>query len=641
VSQAASTIESFGKYLLLERLAAGGMAEVYLAKSFGAGGVSKFVAVKRILPQFSDNQEFIDMFKEEAKLVMNLSHSNIVSIYDFGIERRQFYLVMEYVEGQNLRQVLTYMKKNSKYFSIDQIVYIAREAASGLDHAHRSLDKGTNKHLNITHRDMSPQNVMLSFEGEIKIVDFGIAKAETQLEQTRSGTIKGKFGYMSPEQAEGQPVDARTDIFSLGIVLWELLAQDRLFSAQSETATLKKIRDCIVPPIRKLNPAVDVELERIVAKCLTKDRVQRYQTSEDLTKDLGKFLNMRYPDFSKQEFSKFLKDMYQEAYLENREKLARLAQIEMQVPSEKTALTTNDTSTGVSKTEEASAASKAGPMTGLHAQMENSVKVDLNKLKTDAGIGFSKTAVMRRSITNSRTPTPNPNTSVYYNSGVRKAPQQSSGGGFGSFLLFVAVLAGGGYWYLQNNHGRGPLPDPIGQIGLGSKTPPKPNSNQNPQAVAQPPTASNDTTLSVQSEPAGATVYVDDSPVGTTPMISHIQVGRVFRLKVVREGYLPMDSISETAPSSGYNKRFTLMAEPPSGTITVDAFNAGASPVVYVGNQVVARQLPAVLKIPAGSEVSVRVVNPIGKIEGIEKVVIGQGQKKSVRIILNREAQIQ
>ncbi|MEO0334911.1 MAG: serine/threonine-protein kinase, partial [Pseudomonadota bacterium] len=246
--------EYFGKYILLEKLATGGMAEIYLARKPGANGIGKFLAIKRILPQFADTEEFIDMFKDEAKIAINLNHSNIVGIHEFGVEKSQFFIVMDYVEGRNMRQILNKMKKNASKFSIDQIVYMIKEIAAGLDNAHRCLDGTTGKPLNITHRDMSPQNVMVSFEGEIKIVDFGIAKAESKMETTRAGTLKGKFGYMSPEQAEGQPVDLRTDIFSLGIVLWELLANDRLFIANNEINTLKKIRDCQIPSLKKINP---------------------------------------------------------------------------------------------------------------------------------------------------------------------------------------------------------------------------------------------------------------------------------------------------------------------------------------------------------------------------------------------------
>jgi len=189
------TYEQFGKYLLLEKVAAGGMAEIYLAKSSAANGLNKFFAIKRILPQFSNNEDFVSMFKEEAKVCINLNHSNVVSIFDFGIENSQFYLVMDYVEGRNLRQIINELKKSNKSFSIDQALYLVKEAAAGLDHAHRCVDAATGKPLNITHRDMSPQNVMVSYEGEIKVIDFGIAKAETEAEDKKPGNLKGNFSY--------------------------------------------------------------------------------------------------------------------------------------------------------------------------------------------------------------------------------------------------------------------------------------------------------------------------------------------------------------------------------------------------------------------------------------------------------------
>lgn len=322
--------EYFGKYILLEKLATGGMAEVFLARKTGADGIGKFCAIKRILPQFADSPEFIDMFRDEAKIAINLNHSNIVSIHEFGIQKDQFFIVMDYVEGRNLRQILNKMKKTGAKFSTDQIVYMIKEIAAGLDHAHRCLDGTTGKPLNITHRDMSPQNVMVSFEGELKIVDFGIAKAESQMETTRAGTLKGKFGYMSPEQAEGQPVDLRTDIFSLGIVLWELLANDRLFIANNEINTLRKIRDCQVPSLRKINPNIQTELDRIAQKALARDRNLRYQTAAALHRDMSRFLNRQYPDFSPHDFSVFIKTLFADEILNTRKRVIEYAKIPFQ-----------------------------------------------------------------------------------------------------------------------------------------------------------------------------------------------------------------------------------------------------------------------------------------------------------------------
>ena len=317
--------ESLDKYVLLDRLATGGMAEVYLARAQGAGGIGKFFAVKRILPQYVENPEFITMFEEEAKIAMNLSHSNIVSVHEFHEARGQFYLVMDFVEGRNLRQIINKMKKSAAQFSIDQILYVIKEVAAGLDHAHHIVDKTKGKPLNVIHRDISPQNIMVSFEGEVKIVDFGIAKAESQVESTRAGTLKGKFGYMSPEQADGQPIDLRTDIFSLGIVLWELLANDRLFTANNELNILRKIKDCQIPSLRKLNPNIHTELERIVQRALARDRNLRYQTAAALHRDLNRFLNRQYPDFSPQDFAVSIKSIFADDILALRKRLTAFA----------------------------------------------------------------------------------------------------------------------------------------------------------------------------------------------------------------------------------------------------------------------------------------------------------------------------
>ena len=252
---------------------------------------------------------------------------------------------MEYVEGRNLRQIINELKKKDIVFTVEQIVYLVREVASGLDHAHRCIEGTTGKPLNITHRDMSPQNIMLSFEGEVKIIDFGIAKAETQIEATKAGTLKGKFGYMSPEQAEGLPIDLRTDIFSLGIILWELLANDRLFASNSEAAILRKIRECNIPLIRKINPTVHPELERIINKALTKDKMTRYQSAAEFGRDLNRFLNTQYPDFAQSDFSVFIKNAFSEIYTEQKNKLVEYSKV--QASSEAVSYESAFESTGV------------------------------------------------------------------------------------------------------------------------------------------------------------------------------------------------------------------------------------------------------------------------------------------------------
>lgn len=278
----------------MEKIASGGMAEVYRAKASGAGGFEKELAVKLILQTYTNDENFRRMFENEARLSSQLTHANIVQIYDFVKSGETFLLSMEFVDGKNLRQVVNKVKKNNFILPIELSVLIINEVCKGLEYAHTKKDSVTGKSLNITHRDMSPQNVMISYDGAVKIVDFGIAKAKDRVDVTRSGVIKGKFGYMSPEQANGIPVDHRSDIFSTGIILFELLTGKRLFATDNDLATLKLIQECVIPSPTRINPKIPVELEKILLKALTKDLKLRYQTAGAFHRQLQEFLNKNY-----------------------------------------------------------------------------------------------------------------------------------------------------------------------------------------------------------------------------------------------------------------------------------------------------------------------------------------------------------
>lgn len=290
----------------------GGMAEVYRAKAGGAGGFEKQLAVKRILPNYSENEEFRRMFEYEARLSSMLTHANIVQIYDFVKHGETYLLAMEYVDGKNLRQFINKVKKLGYQLPVEYGAFLINEVCKGLEYAHKKRDDVTGRPLNIIHRDMSPQNVMLSYDGAVKIVDFGIAKAKDRVDETRSGVIKGKFGYMSPEQANGEPVDHRTDIFSTGIILYELLTGRRLFSADNDMATLKLIQECVVPPPSKFNPKISPELEKIVLKALTKDLNLRFQSAGAFNRQLQEFLGKNYSSFGQKDLFESLSKIFKE-----------------------------------------------------------------------------------------------------------------------------------------------------------------------------------------------------------------------------------------------------------------------------------------------------------------------------------------
>ncbi len=277
------------RYKVIEKLASGGMAEVFRAESAGLEGFKKTVAIKRVLPHLSQKKQFMGMFIDEARLSAHLSHSNCVQVFDIGIGDDTYFIVMEYIDGADLKAVIEHQRKQGGAVPIEEACLICVRICEGLSYAHELRD-GRGHHLGIVHRDMSPPNVLITRHGEVKIVDFGLAKANSQLEHSEPGIIKGKFSYLSPEAARGEPVDARTDIFAVGIILWEMLANRRLFLGETDLETVRQVQAAAVPPIRQFNRRVTPEIERILAKTLTKDPRERYQSARDLGQDLNNVL---------------------------------------------------------------------------------------------------------------------------------------------------------------------------------------------------------------------------------------------------------------------------------------------------------------------------------------------------------------
>lgn len=300
------------------------MAEIFLAKMEGPGGFEKLLALKRILPHLSADHEFISMFIDEAKTTSQLTQSNIVHIYEFGEIDNTYYLAMEYVEGKNLRQILARSEELNRPVPVEHAVYIAAKICEGLDYAHRFRDKSGNEALQIIHRDISPQNILVSFEGEVKLTDFGIAKTRAKAGKTKAGILKGKFGYMSPEQALGEPLDQRTDIFSTGIILFEMVTHQRLFASPNELSTLKKIQEAKIPPPSLFNPDISFELEEIILKALEKDKDKRYQTARDFQRDLNRFLNTLNPDFSSSIAAAYIRSLFADEILARKKKMQKI-----------------------------------------------------------------------------------------------------------------------------------------------------------------------------------------------------------------------------------------------------------------------------------------------------------------------------
>ena len=300
----------FGRYYLTQKIAMGGMAEIFRAKSIGAEGFEKTVVIKRILPHFSEDESFVTMFQDEARVAAHLNHPNVVQIFDFDEVDGLYYIAMEYVEGQDLKRALDIGAKLGNPMNIAQSVYCMIEAGQGLDYAHKREVDG--KPLNIIHRDISPHNIMVSYNGEVKIMDFGIAKAASRSTKTRVGTVKGKCAYMSPEQARGKPLDGRSDLFALGVCLWEMLSGKRLFVGESDFETLNNVLRADVPSLTEMNPEVPVELDAIVQKALARDVDERHADVMEFFTELRRWFYQAVPDPGAVNIRDYMHDLFEE-----------------------------------------------------------------------------------------------------------------------------------------------------------------------------------------------------------------------------------------------------------------------------------------------------------------------------------------
>ncbi|MBI2895650.1 MAG: serine/threonine protein kinase [Deltaproteobacteria bacterium] len=296
---------SIGPYVLEELLGRGGMAEVYRARREGPAGFEKVVALKRILPSQAREKRLVERFLEEARIAGALQHGNIVQVLDFGAAGDEYYLVMEWVDGVPLSSVLKSLAQRARPFPPEVLAYLVSEAAVGLHHAHTQVDPA-GRPCCIVHRDVSPQNILLSRQGDVKVSDFGIAKAADSVIRTEAGIQVGKLCYMSPEQARGEPLDARSDVYSLAIVLWECLAMRPLFPREEGGEALRAVLEPSHVAPSQLAPGAPVALDAVVLQALMPDRARRYPDADSFARDLRVYLHGVAPGFGKSDLAAFL-----------------------------------------------------------------------------------------------------------------------------------------------------------------------------------------------------------------------------------------------------------------------------------------------------------------------------------------------
>jgi serine/threonine protein kinase len=297
--------DKVGPYVLVEPIGRGGMAEVYRARRDGPGGFVKDVALKKILPQYARNKQLVQRFMEEARVAGALTHGNIAQVYDFGQDFDFYYIVMEYIDGMSLAVLLDRCAALEVPLPSPLVAYIGSEACSGLAYAHKLTD-ASGRWVEVVHRDVSPQNVLLSYAGDVKISDFGIAKAADSMIRTEAGLRLGKASYMSPEQARGEPLDGRSDLFALGVTLWEALTLKPLLPRGDAVKTIEVLAACNFPKPSSLRPDVPRELEEIVMQSLSHDRDRRFTDGEDFARALRAFVHLSTPGFGRRDLVEYL-----------------------------------------------------------------------------------------------------------------------------------------------------------------------------------------------------------------------------------------------------------------------------------------------------------------------------------------------
>ena len=313
--------ERFGKYRLLYRIAVGGMAEIFVAQQEGMQGFSRKIVIKRIRPNLSSKETFVNMFLNEAKLAAQLNHSNIGQIYDLGRIGSSFFIAMEYVRGRDMRAVVRKAERRNIPFPLEYSLLVAREILEGLYYAHRKKDDNGNP-LNVVHRDVTPENVILSFDGEVKLLDFGIAKAENMTSDTRAGEIKGKLGYMSPEQIKGKNLDQRSDIFSFGVVLYEWVTGHRLFGQGEDAEVLRNVVEGKIYPPSYFKDDLPEPVEALIMKSLRRNRQERYQSAWEMQFDINQFMSKLAFNPSNIHLSNFLRQLFSEEISKEEKRLS-------------------------------------------------------------------------------------------------------------------------------------------------------------------------------------------------------------------------------------------------------------------------------------------------------------------------------
>ncbi len=645
--------QRFGKYLILDHLVDGGMAKICRARYLGEQA-NKMVAVKMVQPQFSNDEAFVRMFQDELNITFGMLHPNIMQVYDYGKTNGQLYTAMEYIHGANLKQYLDRLKERKVVFPVEISCYIISQVCLGLHYAHTFTDKLSGKPFNIVHRDISPHNIMLTYDGAVKVIDFGIAKANTNSEATQAGTIKGKLTYLAPEYLDGLELDARYDEFAVGITLWELLCSRKLFQANNDLAVLKQIQACKIIPPSQINPSVPKELDAIVMKALSKDRNHRYENLDQMNRALVKFLYSTYPEFNASDLKTFADDLFKKEITEDQTKFVDYGSIDI-IPYIED-LKKEESRTGKIARKESDDAKKAAVpkervgtvrMIELEVDTAGATSINLDRpLSTDEKSGtrkFAKDKLQSGKLPNSSLKTKTVQSGVLKkgekdktNSRLIQRPSTNEKSESKSQIPMLLVVASiFGFCYFQGN-----LVEEY--VGFNLKTlihgeARKPASQQPAETKSEGTEAENEnpatsegfgrvilTGVAVSME-----VFVDGSKVDFVGSPLKVALGHEQTLMVKQKGHLPFTKkFSLTADNTSMKIDIPELERSKVGMLTTSQNYAAGSKLIYseAGEQI-ERDLPfSNLPVSEGTY-QAKVVNPILGTEKKVEFIIEENKK--------------
>ena len=597
--------QPFGRYLLLDRVAAGGMAEVYRAKVFGAEDFQRIVAIKKILAHVAEDTDFISMFKDEAKITVQLQHANIGQVYELNKIGETYYIAMEYVPGKDVKTIWKHQRKLKQPLSIPLACYIVQNMCEGLDYAHRKKDNyGVD--LKIVHRDVSPQNVLVSWEGEVKVIDFGIAKAAGKASKTQAGILKGKFGYMAPEQVRGTPIDQRADVFAIGIVLYELLTGKRAFKAESDFSLLEMVRNVELTPPTIVNKNIPDELEKIVFKALAKDPDDRYLWATDFSEALQRFMLLNGKPANRMIMGKYLRENFTVDYDRERLRMESYRDIEMPELPKETAV----------------AAANAEP-----APIDRGSAAVLAALAEEGG-DFANMAA-----SSAFAPSPNSESGVYVQVGDQSQPSINSNPNITQAGLTQSGLTPGAVTAAELSQA---TPTGLAQQATQSGFRPALRPHAAPVAAAKESSGAlkyigislvallltvaiglgasafligQGTVLVSSSPPDGVVVLIDGQVMGSSKggslTIPDVKAGP-HNVAAQKSGYVPFSGQVSVSKNATFTLPINLEKRPdPTGKLDVSSTPAGAS--IFINGHDSGKKTPAVLNnIVVGSDIKVQ-----------------------------------